>query len=74
MPVDTQAQLHIKYDGGSIDVDLENVDLGNLSEDNDIRTAAATHLNVPVSKFANFIVDRNEETDDITLRPQATFA
>ena len=67
-------QLHIRFEGESIDVDLGNVDLGDMSTDQDVRDAASTHLEVPVSKFSSFIVDRNKETGDLTLRPQATFA
>ena len=70
----TTAQLHIRYEGESIDVDLIDVDLGDLSTEQDVREAAATHLDVPLTKFANFVVDTNDETGDITLRPQAAFA
>jgi len=72
--VDNQApQLHIRAEGASYDPLLTDVDLGNLSSDQDVRQAAADFLNVPVGKFGAFDVDRNEETGDITLRPQAGF-
>ena len=65
--------LHVRYDGGSHDVPLTEVDLGNVSTDAQIREAAATHLSVPLSKLAGYAVDRNTDTGDITLRPQAVF-
>ena len=66
-------QLHIRYEGQSIDVAVEDVDLGDLSTDQDVRAAAATHLSVPATKFSGFLIDSNEETGDVTLRPQAVF-
>lgn len=71
-----QPQLHILWEGVSYDVDLggENgLDIGDLSSDTDVRAAAAQYLDAPVSKLANFTVDRNTETGDMTLRPQAVF-
>ena len=65
--------LHLRYDGGSHDVPLTEVDLGDAATDAQIREAAATHLSVPLSKMAGYVVDRNTETGDITLRPQAVF-
>ena len=67
------SQLHIRFEGQSLDVALQDLDLGDLSPDNDVRERAARHLEVPVAKFNNFIVDRNRETGDLTLRPQAVF-
>ena len=67
------SQLHIRFEGQSIDIAVEEVDLGDLSTDQDVLTAAAAHLDVPVAKFNNFLVDRNAETGDMTLRPQAIF-
>jgi len=65
--------LHIRYEGQSRDVDFVEVDLGDLSNDIQVKRAAAQHFNVPQTKFEGFIVDRNQETGDITLRPQAVF-
>ena len=65
--------LHIRFESRSIDVPLQDIDLGNLSSDQEIKIAAARHLSQPVSKFAAYAVDKNTETGDITLRPQAIF-
>ena len=68
-----RSQLHVMYDGYSNDIDFEALDIGDLSTDTEVRTAVATYLDVPVAKMQNFTVDRNVETGDMTLRPQATF-
>ena len=67
------AQVHIRYEGQSLDVDLDGLDVGDLSTDTQIRTAIAEHLNAPVAKLQNFQIDRNQATGDLTLRPQAVF-
>ncbi len=66
-------QVHIRYEGNSYDATFADLDVGDLSTDAEIRQAVARHLNAPASKLANFAVDRNASTGDITLRPQATF-
>jgi hypothetical protein len=65
--------LHVRYEGESADIPLSEIDLGDLSTDAQIREAAARHLNAPLAKLAGFVVDKNTETGDITLRPQAVF-
>jgi hypothetical protein len=65
--------LHIRYDGGSQDIPMSDLDLGELSSDAQIKSAAADHMHIPVSKLQNFTVDRNADTGDVTLRPQAVF-
>lgn len=67
------AQLHIRFNGQSHDIEQSEVDLGDLSTDDNVREAAARYLNAPVTKFSSFQVDRNSETGDVTLRPQAIF-
>ena len=67
------SQLHIRYDGQSMDLAMENLDIGDLSTDRQIRQAVALHLETPQGKLDDFSIDRNEATGDITLRPQAVF-
>lgn len=63
--------LHVRYEGQSADIELHEVDLGDLSTDTQVREAAARYFSVPVTKFNGFAVDRN--AGEITLRPQAVF-
>lgn len=67
------ATLHIRHEGRSVDVRMEDVDLGDLSTDQDVRRAAAVYLDQPVEKFNAMAVEKNGDTGDITLRPQAIF-
>lgn len=67
------SQVHVRYDGQSFDMTTEELDVGDLSPDTDIRNAVARHLGAPNTKLNGFAIDRNQETGDITLRPQAVF-
>ena len=66
-------KLHIFFGGESWDFDLDNLDVGLLSSDVDIRNKVADALGVAQVKIAGFRVERNEETGSITLYPQAEF-
>ncbi len=66
-------QIHVRYNGRSIDIDLNELDVGILSSDNQIRQAVAAYLGVPAQKFRAFVVDRNQQTGHLTLRPEAVF-
>lgn len=66
-------QLHIRYDGRSIDVPLNELDVGDASTDEQVRTAVADHLGVPVGKLRAFTIDRTAGTGEMTMRPEAIF-
>jgi hypothetical protein len=66
-------QVHVFYEGRAWDMDMDNLDVGMLSNDADIRNKVAEALNVPAVKLANFRVERNEATEDINLHPSAVF-
>jgi hypothetical protein len=66
------SQLHVRFDGQSWDFDMEELDLGDLSSDADIRRAAAEALDAPVAKLQNFAIEKSDD-GDVTLRPQAVF-
>lgn len=44
-------QLHIRFEGRSIDVPQNELDIGDASTDDQIRTAVADHLGAPVSFY-----------------------
>jgi hypothetical protein len=66
-------QIHVRYNGTSIDVDQVELDIGVLSTDQQIRAAVANHLGIPAVKLAGFTIDKNAQTQHITLRPDAVF-
>jgi hypothetical protein len=53
------SQVHVRYEGQSIDMTFESLDI--------------EALDAPVTKLAAYTVDRNTESGEITLRPQARF-
>lgn len=70
---ETNRQVHIFFEGNSWDLSFDNIDVGMLSADAEIRNKTAEALNVPAMKIANYVVERNHETEDVTLRPNAIF-
>ena len=66
-------QIHVRFEGRSIDIDLNELDVGVHSNDNQIREAVARYLEVPVQKMQAFQIDKNRETGHMTLRPEAVF-
>jgi hypothetical protein len=70
--VNAVPQLHIRFEGRSIDVNLNELDIGDRSTDAQIRNAVADHLGVPVAKLQAFAIDR-AASGEMTLRPEAVF-
>lgn len=74
------SQVHVRFEGQSLDYPFESIDVGELSTDQEVKqnvaTAMASDLDRPsdtiLVKLSNFRLDRNS-TGDITLRPQASF-
>lgn len=67
------AQVHLRFEGNSWDWDFEELDLGDMSSDRDIKLAVAEKIDSPPGKLDNFSLTRNDETGDVTLNPQAVF-
>lgn len=66
-------QVHIRYEGRSIDISLAQLDIGPDSNDQEIRRVLANYLEAPIEKLNNFAIDKHRETGNITVRPQAVF-
>jgi hypothetical protein len=66
------AVLHVRFEGRSLDIPLADLDLGQLSGDQQIKQALAVYLDVPVAKFRDYVIDRHE-TGNLTVRPEAIF-
>jgi hypothetical protein len=64
--------VHVRFDGRSVDIPLSNLDIGPASADREIKRALADHLEVPVEKLRDYVVDRHQ-TGNITVRPEAVF-
>lgn len=66
------AQVHVRVEGQSYDLRFADLDVGDLSTDNEIKTAVARFLEVPVAKVNTLALEKTED-GDVTLRPQAVF-
>ena len=66
------AVVHIRFEGRSVDIPLNDLDVGPGSADDQIKQAVAHYLDVSADKFRNYIVDRHE-TGNLTIRPEAVF-
>jgi hypothetical protein len=66
------AVVHVRFDGRSVDVPLNDLDVGPGSVDVDVKRALARHLEVPEGKLRDYVVDRHE-TGNLTVRPEAVF-
>jgi hypothetical protein len=67
-----EAILHVRFDGRSLDVPLDRLDVGTASEDREIKRALARHLQVAEGTLRDYTVDRHE-TGNLTVRPEAVF-
>lgn len=65
-------QIHVRFDGRSVDLRVGDLDVGQFSSDQDIKQAVAAYLGVPVGKFRHYVVDRHQ-TGNLTIRPEAVF-
>ena len=64
--------IHIRFAGQSYRLGANELDLGNLSSDNEIKQALARHFRVPVGKLTAYVVERHDN-GNITVRPEAVF-
>lgn len=64
--------VHLRFDGRSLDVPLDVLDVGPSSDGGAIKRALARHLEVPEQRLRNYVVDRHE-TGNLTVRPEAVF-
>ena len=64
--------LHVRYEGRSCDVPLNDLDVGTMSNDDQVKSRLAQYLSVPANRFEYYKVDRHE-TGNMTLRPEAVF-
>jgi hypothetical protein len=63
---------HVRFDGRSLDLPLDELDLSPASTDDEIKRAVARHLEVPENKVRDYVVDRHE-SGNLTVRPAAVF-
>jgi hypothetical protein len=64
--------VHVRFEGQSWDIAFNVLDLGDLSSDQEVYQALANYFEVPVRKFAAYVVQRHAN-GNITVRPEAVF-
>ena len=64
--------LHIRFEGRSFDIPFNDLDIGLISSDLEIKRALGEFLNVNSAKFTHYVIDRHE-TGNMTVRPEAVF-
>lgn len=66
------AVVHIRFEGRSFDIPQGELDIGPAASDNEIKAALARHLEAPVARFRDYVIDRHD-TGNLTVRPEAVF-
>jgi hypothetical protein len=64
--------VHIRFEGRSRSIPFSVLDIGNMSDDWEVRRALARYLGVPVRKLEPYVVERHAN-GNITVRPVAVF-
>ncbi len=71
MPLEKRV-VHVRFEGQSQDIAFGVLDIGDLSNDQDMKSALALHFNTPVPKFASYMIERHVN-GNVTVRPEAVF-
>jgi hypothetical protein len=64
--------VHVRIAGRSLDVGLNELEIGASSDDRTIKHALSRRLDVPEHALIDYVVDRHE-TGNLTIRPSAVF-
>jgi hypothetical protein len=67
-----ERMVHVRFEGQSWDIAFGVLDVGEMSSDRDVRGALARYFEVPLVKFAPYVVERHVN-GNITVRPEAVF-
>ena len=67
-----ERMVHIRFEGQSWDIGFGVLDIGDGSNDRDVRRAVASYFDVPVRRLAPYVVERHAN-GNITVRPEAVF-
>jgi len=67
-----EALIHIRFEGKSHDISVNEFDIGQTSSDEQIKTAVANFLEVDSGKLENYVIEHHEN-GNFTVRPEAVF-
>jgi hypothetical protein len=72
MPPQESRWVHVRYDGRSNDIRLDELGLSERSVDAEVFEALARYFDVAPRKFAAYVVERHAN-GNFTVRPEAVF-
>ena len=64
--------VHVRFEGQSRDIAFSVLDVGDLSNDQEMKRALALYFNAPEQKFVSYVIERHVN-GNITVRPEAVF-
>jgi hypothetical protein len=64
--------VHVRFEGRSHDVPLNDLAVGPNPSDEAIKEAVAAYLEVPPARLRDYVIDRHA-TGNLTVRPEAVF-
>jgi hypothetical protein len=67
-----QAVAHVRFEGRSLDIEIERLGVEINSPDRAVRAALARYLEVSAAKLDAYVLDRHAN-GNLTLRPEAVF-
>jgi hypothetical protein len=70
--IDKARTIHVRLDGRSYDLPADQLGLKDGATDAEIKTTVARHLEVPVGKLVDSVIDRLPN-GNLTVRPEAVF-
>ena len=66
------AMVHIRFDGRSWDILCRDLDVSQMSSDDDVRRSLANYFDVGQGKFRAYVIERHQN-GNMTVRPEAVF-
>ena len=67
-----ETRLHIRFEGRSYDILFRDLDIGQGTNDEEVRRALANYFDVAIGKFRAYVVERHAN-GNMTVRPEAVF-
>ena len=67
-----EAVIHVRFEGTSHDIPVSEMDIGQSSTDEQIKTAVAQFLEVDLDKLQDYVV-QHHKNGNFTIRPEAVF-
>lgn len=68
----SERTIHVRVQGRSQDISLQDLGIVAGASDNEIKEAVSRHLDIELSVFNHTVVEKHT-TGNMTLRPEAVF-